>query len=124
MENAISRQWYQLYENNKKIQAFAVAKGKEIVWQTENWNLTEDVKTLLDAPISAAGKLAVGGVKYKRITSTQDRYVASSGDNQGHLLMARVDDESWIIAWAEDSSIPELAIIDVEKAAIHLKGAL
>jgi len=51
-------------------------------------------------------------------------YVASSGDNQGHLLMARVDDESWIIAWAKDSSIPELAIIDVEKAAIHLKGAL
>ena len=124
MESAISRQWYQLYENNPKIQAFAVSKGKEIVWQTENWNLLEDIEALLDAPKTAANKLTIGGVKYKRITSTQDSYIATSGENQGHLLMVRIDDMSWVIAWAEDSSIPELAIIDLSKAAIHLKGSV
>ncbi len=124
MESAISRQWYQLYENNPKIQAFAVAKGNEIIWQTENWNLLDDVAALLDAPKSAASKLTVCGVRYKRITSTQDLYIASSGDKQGHLLMARIDEKSWAIAWTEDSSIPELAIIDLTKAAIHLKGAV
>ena len=122
LESVISRQWYQLYENNPKIQAFAVTKENEIIWQTENWNLTEDVKTLLDAPKSAADKITVNGVKYKRITSSQDTYIASSGDDQGHLLMARVNEKCWIIAWAEDSAIPELTIIDLEKTAIHLKG--
>ncbi len=124
MESAISRQWYQLYENNPKIQAFAVIKDNEIVWQTENWNLLEDVTTLLDAPKSATGRLTIGDVKYKRITSTQDSYIASSGDDKGHLLMVRIDEKSWAIAWAEDSSIPELAIIDLSKTALHLKGAV
>lgn len=124
MESAISQQWYQLYENNPKIQAFAVAKGEKIVWQTENWNLLEDVKLLIDAPKSAASKIIVGGIKYKRVASTQDSYIASAGDDKGHLLMARIDERSWIIAWSEDSSIPELAIVDLTKTAIHLKGTV
>lgn len=124
MESAISRQWYQLYENNPKIQAFAVATGDEIVWQTENWNLLEDITTLLDAPKSAANKISIAGVKYKRVTSSKDTYIASAGDEKGHLLMARIDEKSWAIAWAEDSSIPELAMIDLTKTAIHLKGAV
>ena len=124
LESAISRQWYQLYENNPKIQAFAVIKGNEIIWQTENWNLLEDISTLLDAPKNASSKLTIGGVKYKRITSSQDSFVASSGAHQGHLLMARIDEKSWAVAWAEESSIPEFALIDLSKTAIHLKDAL
>ena len=124
MESSISRQWYQLYENNPKIQAFAVTKGDEIIWQTENWNLLEDIKTLLDAPKKEANRITVGGVKYKRITSSQDFFIASSGEHQGHLLMARIDEKSWAIAWTEESSIPELALIDLSKTAIHLKGTL
>lgn len=122
LESAISRQWYQLYENNPKIQAFAVAKEGEIAWQTENWNLQEDIKSILRAPETAAGKVSAGGVKYKRVKSANDFYIGTAGSDKGHLLVVKINDSSWAIAWAEPSAVPELSIIDITKAAIHLKG--
>ena len=122
MESAISRQWYQLYENNPKIQAFAVAKDGVIAWQTENWDLLEDIKSIVKAPQKAAGNVSAAGVKYKRVRSAKDFYIGSTGSDQGHLLIVKINDSSWAVAWAESSAVPELAIIDVTKAAIHLKG--
>ncbi len=122
MESAISRQWYQLYENNPKIQAFAVAKDGGIVWQTNNWDLLEDIKSILEAPKKASGTVSVAGVKYKRVRSSQDFYIGSANSDKGHLLVVQVNDSSWAIAWAESSAVPELAIIDITKTAIHLKG--
>ena len=122
MESAISRQWYQLYENNPKIQAFSVAKEGVIVWQTENWDLTEDIKSIIEAPQKASGKVTAAGVKYKRVRSAKDFYIGSSGSDEGHLLIVKINDSSWAVAWTESSAVPELTIIDVTKAAIHLKG--
>ena len=122
METAISRQWYQLYENNPKIQAFAVAKDGVIVWQTENWNLQEDIKSILEAPQKASGKVSAGGVKYKRVKSSKDYFIGSADSDEGHLLVVQINDSSWAIAWAVSSAVPELTIIDITKAAIHLKG--
>ena len=122
LESAISRQWYQLYENNPKIQAFAVVKEGEIVWQTENWNLLEDIKSIILAPETAAGKVSANGVKYKRTKSAQDYYIGTAGSDKGHLLIVKINDSSWAVAWAESSAVPELAIIDLTKTTIHLKG--
>lgn len=122
MESAISRQWYQLYENNPKIQAFAVAKEGMIVWQTENWDLLDDIKSIVDAPVKASGHVSVVGVKYKRVRSAKDFYIGSSDSNNGHLLVVQINDSSWAVARAESSAVPELTIIDITKAAIHLKG--
>ncbi len=124
MESAISRQWYQLYENNPKIQAFAVAKEGEIIWQTENWNLLKDIKSIILAPETAAGKVSANGVKYKRTKSAQDYYIGTAGSDEGHLLIVKINDSSWAVAWAESSAVPELAIIDLTKTSIHLKGNL
>ena len=121
METAISRQWYQLYENNPKIQGFAVAKDGAIVWQTENWNLTEDIKSIINAPQKASGKVSAGGVKYNRVRSGKDFYIGSAGSDEGHLLIVNINDSSWAVAWAESTAVPELTIIDITKAAIHLK---
>jgi len=122
LESAISRQWYQLYENNPKIQAFAVAKDGVIAWQTENWDLLEDIKSIVEAPKKAAGNVSAGGVKYKRVRSAKDFYIGSAGSDKGHLLIVKINDSSWAVAWAESSAVPELTIIDVTKATIHLKG--
>lgn len=122
MESAISRQWYQLYENNPKIQAFAVAKGEEVVWQTENWNLLEDIKQVVNAPKEDASKVTISGIKYKRVASTQDTYLGTAADGKGHLLVSRINESSWAIAWADSTSVPELALVDLTKAAIHLSG--
>jgi hypothetical protein len=122
LESAIGRQWYQLYENNSKLQAFAVIKDSEVVWQTENWNLVDDASDLLKAQKSASSKVSAAGKKYKRVTSNEDSYVATASKEKGHLLMARINANSWAIALAEASSVPELAIVDLMRTALILKN--
>jgi len=122
MESAISQQWYQLYTNNPKIQAFAVAKGDEVVWQTENWNLLDDIKQIVRAPKEETSKVSVAGVKYKRVASPLDTYLGTAAEGKGHLLVVRINERGWAIAWAESTSVPELALVDLAKTAIHLSG--
>jgi hypothetical protein len=119
LESAISRQWYQLYENNPKIQAFAIIKGTDIIWQTNNWNLVEDIKQIVNALKDAPNKIPVGGVTYKRVASDQNSFVGNAGD-KGLLLMVKINDTGWAVAWAESTSVPELALIDLKKTAVHL----
>lgn len=124
LESAIGRQWYQLYENNQKLQAFAIIKNSEVIWQTENWNLVDDAEDLLKAQDSAGSKVSAGGNKYKRVTGTENSYVATADKEGGHLLMARIDRNSWAVARAEASSVPELALVDLMRTAIILKSSV
>jgi hypothetical protein len=65
-------------------------------------------------------KVSVGGVKYKRVSSSADSYIATADDNKGHLLIVKIDEAAWAIAFAAHHAVPELSIIDVMKAAIQL----
>lgn len=120
MNLTIGNEWNQLYSNNSKIQAFAVTKDGAIVWQTDNWDLVEDVNVIMNALTGDKSKVSVGGVKYKRVSSSADSYIATADDNKGHLLIVKIDKASWAIAFAAHHAVPELSIIDVTKSAIQL----
>jgi hypothetical protein len=122
LESAIGKQWYRLYENNPKLQAFAVIKNSEVVWQTDNWNLVDDVKELLKAHESSSSKISAGGLRYKKVARTEDTFVATAEKDEGHLLLARVENSIWAVAWADSSAVPELALIDLQRTAIVLRG--
>lgn len=122
MSSTIGNEWTQLYANNPKIQAFAVAKEEAIVWQTENWDLVEDVAGILKAIKDDKSKVSVGGVKYKRVSSSEDSYLATADNDQGHLLLVEIDENAWAIAFAIHTAVPELTVIDVKKTAVELKG--
>lgn len=122
MSSTIGNEWNQLYANNPKIQAFAVAKDDTIVWQTENWDLVEDVKGIMKAIKGDKSKVSVGGVKYKQVSSSSESYLATSDADQGHLLIVKIDENVWAIAFASHTAIPELSAIDVKKTAVELKG--
>ncbi len=120
MDQTISNEWNLLYANNPKIQAFAVLKEGEIVWQTSNWNLVDVAADLAEAPTAEKGSIEIGGVKYTTVSSSSDTFVATAGKEQGHLLMSLVEGSIWLIAWATPDSIPELTIVDLGKTAIQL----
>ncbi len=120
MNSTIGNEWNRLYSNNSKIQAFAVTKDGAIVWQTDNWDLVEDVNAIMNALTGDKSKVSVGGVKYKRVSSSADSYIATADDNKGHLLIVKIDEAAWAIAFAAHHAVPELSIIDVMKAAIQL----
>lgn len=118
----IGHEWNILFSNNPKIHAFAVATSGTVVWQTDNWNLVEDIETILKAADKDSSNLTCGGVTYKRVFSSDDSYIATADDNMGHLILVLIDENSWAIAFAAPSAVPELALIDVKKTAIQLRG--
>ena len=122
MTLVIGHEWNLLFANNPKIHAFAVAKEGVVVWQTENWDLVEDIDGILKAADKDASSISSGGVKYKRVASSDDSYVASADDNKGHLILVLIDEHSWAIAFAAPTAVPELTLIDIKKTAIKLRG--
>ncbi|RDE10739.1 MAG: hypothetical protein C4K49_12930 [Candidatus Thorarchaeota archaeon] len=123
MSTVIDEEWKNLFQNNPKIQAFAVCRDGTILWQTSNWSLVEDGRELTTAAETAAASILANGVKYSRIASSPGSYVATS-QNNGHFLMALVEGKTWLMAWATADSVPELAAIDVSRTALKLIGRL
>ena len=122
MTLVIGHEWNILFANNPKIHAFAVAKDGAIVWQTENWNLVEEIGGILKAADKDQSKVSSGGVTYKRVTSSHDSYIATADDDKGHLILVLIDENSWAIALAAPTAVPELAVIDVKKTVLQLRG--
>ena len=122
MTLVIGHEWNLLFANNPKIHAFAVAKDGAIIWQTENWDLVEEIDGILKAADKDASKVTSGGVTYKRVTSSDDSYIATADDDKGHLILVLIDENSWAIAFAAPTAIPELAVIDVKKTVLQLRG--
>jgi hypothetical protein len=120
MDMTIDNEWKLLYSHNPKIQAFAVLKEAKILWQTSNWDLVSVSIELANAPGSAAPSVTINNVEYQRIKSSPTSYIASADKDQGHLLMAEVEKDTWVVAWATADSVAELAFIDVAKTAIQL----
>lgn len=118
----IGHEWNLLFANNPKIHAFAVAKDGAVIWQTDNWDLVEDIESILKAADKDESKITTGGVTYKRVASSDDSYIATADDNKGHLILVLIDENSWAIAFAAPSAVPELTIIDVRKTVIQLRG--
>jgi hypothetical protein len=124
MDMTIDNEWNLLYSHNPKIQAFAILKNGEIIWQTSNWDCVPAAEALNDAPASARESVEIGGVNYKRVTSSQESYIATADKDQGHLLMSRVEAGIWLIAWATHDSVPELTLIDLSKTAVQFMRRL
>ncbi len=122
MALVIGHEWNLLFANNPKLHAFAVAKEGAVIWQTENWNLVEEIGDILKAADKDASSLSTGGVRYKRVVSSDDSYIATADDNKGHLILVLIDEHSWAIAFAAPTAVPELALIDIRKTVIQLRG--
>ena len=93
MSDLIDNEWKLLYSNNPKIQAFAVCKDSQIIWQTHNLhqNLVNEVEQLTVAPSLASSSVSINGITYKRVRSSSESYLATAENNQGHFLMHKIE---------------------------------
>jgi hypothetical protein len=122
MEDVITTEWQLLYTNNPKIQYFGVIKDKEVIWQTNNWNLVKDVEDIRNAVPNAKSRLSIDKVNYDRIQSTDDYYIGTSQKNKGHLIICRIEEDAWVVSKSTPDSVYELARIDVARTAVKLIG--
>ena len=99
-----------------------MAKEGAVIWQTDNWNLVDEIEGILKAADKDAASMTTGGVTYHRVFSSNDSYIGTANDAKGHLILVLIDEDSWAIAFAAPSAVPELTLIDVKKTAIQLRG--
>ena len=124
MEDAINTEWQLLYTNNPAIQYFGVCKGTDVIWQTNNWNLVKDVEKIVSASKTAATSLTIDKITYHRVSSSEVEYIGTSDKNKGHIILCRIENDSWVVARVENSSVAELSKIDVARTAINLIGLI
>ena len=106
---------YNLMQTDPSIIAVAVLKGKDIVYSTDNWDISGDVGILVSSWDGQNAKsVIVSGVKYSVLQCEQERLVAISLKGEGSICAAK-DDEHKIICYLEPDGDARGAVMDVQR---------
>lgn len=126
MSDPVMDVYTKAYESSgKKIQAFGVITSSgQVLWQSSNWDLTADAASLVAAVRNKSSSVTQNQVKYSTLQSRPDSLVARSVAGHGILILARIDDEKWVCAWASPDASPDQVYVDVDRAARALKGKI
>jgi hypothetical protein len=108
---------YELMEKDPNIIAATVLEGKkDIIFQTDNWDITGDLDRVMSSWIGQnAAFIKISGVKYSVLQSTEERLAATSVKGEGSIVGAK-DDEHKIIAYVSPDGDMRGAMMDTARA--------
>jgi hypothetical protein len=107
---------YNLMQADPSIIAGAVLKGKEIIYSTDNWDISADVGRIVSSWIGQnARHIMVSGVKYSMLQMEAERMVAMSYKGEGSIVAAK-DDEHKLIVYVGPDGDGRGAAMEVQKA--------
>jgi hypothetical protein len=107
---------YNLMQADPNILAAAVIKGKDVIYTTENWDISGDVDRLLSSWIGQNAQfIMVSGVKYSILQMEPERLVAISLKGEGSICAAK-DEEHKLICYLQPDGDARGAIMDVQRA--------
>ena len=111
--------------SGQMVQAFGVITvNGQVLWQSNNWDLTADALELAQAVAKGATAVTQNQIKYTTIRTTSDSLVARNVAGNGTLVLARIDADKFVVAWAAAEGAPDGIYIDVDRAARTLKGKI
>lgn len=107
---------YNLMQGDPSIIAGAVLVGKEIIYTTDNWDISADVDRIVSSWIGQNARfIMVTGVKYSILQMEAERLVAMSMKGEGSIVAAK-DDEHKLIVYVGPDGDGRGAAMDVQKA--------
>ncbi|MFW9941194.1 MAG: hypothetical protein ACFFFT_09140 [Candidatus Thorarchaeota archaeon] len=107
---------YNLMQSDPNIIAATVIKGKEIIYTTDNWDISGDVDRVISSWTGQNAQfIMVSGVKYSILQMETERMVAISLKGEGSICAAK-DDEHKIICYLQPDGDARGAIMDVQRA--------
>ncbi|MFX1308473.1 MAG: hypothetical protein ACFFB6_10840 [Promethearchaeota archaeon] len=107
---------YNLMQADPNIIAAAVIKGKEIIYTTDNWDISGDVDRVVSSWIGQNAQfIMVSGVKYSILQMESERLVAISLKGEGSICAAK-DEEHKLICYLQPDGDARGAIMDVQRA--------
>ena len=107
---------YNLMQSDPNIIAAAVIKGKEIIYTTDNWDISGDVDRLVSSWIGQNAQfIMVSGVKYSILQMEVERLVAISLKGEGSICAAK-DEEHKLVCYLQPDGDARGAVMDVQRA--------
>ncbi|MFX0083778.1 MAG: hypothetical protein ACFE94_18660 [Candidatus Hodarchaeota archaeon] len=107
---------YNLMQADPNIIAAAVIKGKEIIYTTDNWDISGDVDRVISSWVGQNAQfIMVSGVKYSILQMETERLVAISFAGEGSICAAK-DEEHKLICYLQPDGDARGAIMDVQRA--------
>lgn len=113
---------YNLMQKDPSIIAAAVLQGNNIIYSTDNWDISADVGKVVSSWNSMNAQfIMISGVKYSILQCTTERLVATSIRGEGHILGSK-DEEHKIIVYLEPDGEPMGATMDTARALGELSS--
>ncbi len=126
MSDPVMEAYTQAYNNSGQlVQAFGViTTSGQVLWQSNNWDLTQDAPGLIAALTKGAPSVVQNNVKYSTLRTTPDSLVARNVAGNGILILSRIDSDKFVVAWAAPDAAPDQVYVDVDRAAKWLRGKI
>lgn len=106
---------YNLMQSDPNIIAAVVIKGKDIIYTTDNWDISGDVDRVVSSWTGQNAQfLMVSGVKYSVLQMETERLVAISLKGEGSICAAK-DEEHKLICYLQPDGDARGAIMDVQR---------
>jgi hypothetical protein len=113
---------YNLMQKDPSIIAAAVLQGNNILYSTDNWDISADVGKVVSSWNSMNAQfIIISGVKYSILQCTTERLVATSIRGEGHIIGSK-DEEHKIIVYLEPDGEPMGATMDTARALGELSS--
>ena len=107
---------YNLMQNDPHIIAAAVLQGKEIVYTTDNWDISADIGRVISSWVGQNAQfIMISGVKYSILQCAPERLVATNIRGEGSIVCAK-DEVFKIIVYLEPDGYAPGAAMDVQRA--------
>lgn len=106
---------HNLMQTDPHIIAAAVLKGKEIIYSTDNWDISADVDIVVSSWVGQNAQfIMVSGVKYSVLQIGDERLVATSYKGEGSIVAAK-DDEHKLITYLDPDGYGLGAAMEVQR---------
>ena len=107
---------YDLMQSDPNIIAAAVIKGKEIIYTTDNWDISGDVDRVVSSWMGQGAQfIMVSGVKYSVLQMGAERIVAISLKGEGSICGAK-DEEHKLLCYLQPDGDARGAAMAVQRA--------
>ena len=111
-----------LSQTDPNIIAAAVIKGKEIIYTTDNWDISGDLDIVLSSWMGQSAQfIMVSGVKYSILQMEAERLMATSYKGEGSIVGAK-NDEFKIIAYMGPDGYGPTALMDIQRALTSISA--
>ena len=114
----------ELIEQEQNVGGAAVISiSGELISQTENWNLSSEIDTIINAVESAKSSIILLGMKYMIVENTPERIIGTNIQGKGHLILAPFE-KGVLVTYIIPQAGPRDALFNVQSFAQKINAIL